>query len=374
MKRDWLTLTVLIICAVLLGQMGCQEQALATQGPKTELQASTKVADEAKAEAAVEPSVVGPRLMFESVTCDFGEVGPGTRNVGEFKFENAGDELLKITKVTKSCGCTPFTLEKKEYKPGESGTLKVSYRASRRAGSAKKHLFVQSNDRTKPKITLAIKATIVKKVEFKPKQLKLLLNKENAGCPEITLTSVDGKPFSVKGFKATGHFRSTAQVITADYDSSNKAKKIVIQPKVNNMELLKKSINGNIVIDLTHPECDSVTIPFRVLPRFKIDPPSIVVHNVEPQKPVTKEVWILNNYDEDFEVESVSCKEGTMKVLSQEKVDNRYKFELEITPPAAGAQKRLFSDVFFVNVKDGERLRINCRGFYTRKIRKSAPQ
>ncbi len=373
MKRDWLTLTVFIIGSVLLLQMGCQEQALATEESKAESKASEEVADKVIAEAAVEPVKVGPRLMFESVTYDFGKVGPGTKNVCEFKFENAGDELLKITKVTKSCGCTPFTLEKKEYKPGENGTLKVSYKATTRVGSAKKHLYVQSNDKTKPKIALAVKATIVKKVEFEPKQLKLLLNKENAGCPEITLTSADGKPFSIKGFKATGRFRSTANTITADYDSSNKAKKIVIQPKVN-MELLKKSVNGNIVINLTHPECDSVTIPFRVLPRFKIDPPSIVVHKVEAQKPVTKELWILNNYDEDFEVESVSSKEGNIKVLSQEKVGNRYKYELEITPPAVEGQKRLFSDVFFVNLKGGEKLEIKCRGFYLRQARKSATQ
>ncbi|UCF42226.1 MAG: DUF1573 domain-containing protein [Planctomycetota bacterium] len=371
MKWDWLTLTVFIIGSVLLFQIGCQEQALATEASEAELKASKEVTDKAKAETAAEPVAAGPRLMFESVTCDFGQVGPGTKNVGEFKFENAGDELLIIKKVTKSCGCTPFTLEKKEYEPGESGTLKVSYKASKRAGSSKKHLYVESNDKTKPKIALAVKATIVKKVEFEPKQLKLLLNKENAACPAITLTSVDGKPFSVKGLKATGRFRSTADAITAEYDSSRKATKVVIQPKVN-MELVKKSHNGNVVISLTHPECGSVTIPFRVLPRFKIDPPSIVIHKVESGKPVTKEVWILNNYDEDFEVESVSSKEGTMKVLSQEKIDNRYKFELEITPPAAGAQKRLFSDVFFVDVKGGERLKINCRGFYLRQARKSA--
>ncbi len=208
-------------------------------------------------------------------------------------------------------------------------------------------------------------------MEFEPKQLKLLLNKENAGCPAITLTSDDGKPFSVSGFKATGRLRPTADAITADYDSSKKAAKVIVQPKVN-MELLNKNHKGNVVISLTHPQCDSVTIPFKVLPRFKIEPPSIVIHKVEPQKPVTKEVWILNNYDEDFEVESVSSKEGTMKVLSQEKIDNRYKFELEITPPVAEEQKRLFSDVFFVYVKGGERLHVNCRGFYLRQARKSA--
>lgn len=367
MKRDLLTLAIFIIGGALLGQMGCQEQALATEGSEAEL----KVSEKAEAEPAAEVVVVGPRLMFESVTYDFGQIGPGTKNVCEFKFENAGDDLLKIKNVTKSCGCTPFTLEKKEYEPGESGTLKVSYKASSRPGSSKKHLYVHSNDKTKPKVALAIKAAIVQKVEFEPKQLKLLLNKENAACPAITLTSVDGKPFSVKGFRATGRFKSTVDAIRADYNSSAKSTKVVIQPKVD-VELAKKSHNGNIVISLTHPESSSVTIPFTVLPRFKVDPPSIVLHKVESQKPVTKEVWVLNNYDEDFEVESVSSKEDTIKVLSQEKIDNRYKFEIEITPPVAGAQKRLFSDVFFVNIKGGERLKINCRGFYLRQARKSA--
>jgi hypothetical protein len=117
-----------------------------------------------------------------------------------------------------------------------------------------------------------------------------------------------------------------------------------------------------------------ISIPFEVLPRFKITPPSIIVYKAELEKPVTREVWILSNYDEDFEVESTSAQEGTIKVLSQEKIDNRYKFELEITPPATEkGQKGFFTDVFFVNIKGGERLTIACRMFYLRKAEKSPP-
>jgi hypothetical protein len=145
-----------------------------------------------------------------------------------------------------------------------------------------------------------------------------------------------------------------------------KATKFVIEAKVD-IEKLRKRLNGRIDIDLTHPECKKVTIPFSVLPRFKISPPSISILGAGPQKPITREVWILNNYGGDFEVESVSSKKGIIKVLSQEKIDNRYKFELEITPPAAEGKTKTFSDVFFVNIKGGEKLEVACRGFYAKK-------
>jgi len=273
--------------------------------------------------------------------------------------------LLKITKVTKTCGCTPFTLAKKEYAPGETGTLKVRYKASSRPSSISKTLYVYSNDKKNPKVKLAIKAMIVNKVEHKPKRLDVMLNKENAGCPEITLRSLDKKAFAIKGFKLNTRFKAGENCITADYNSSVKSQKFVLHPKVD-IEKLRKAQNGHIEIILTHPECKKSTIPNKVLPRFKVNPRSLIVYKAKPQEAVTKEVWVVNNYDEEFEVESTSSKKGIIKVLSQEKTGNRCKFELEIMPPAAGKKKRIFSDTFFVNV-DGERLKITLRGFYLRE-------
>jgi hypothetical protein len=314
----------------------------------------------AEAETASESDEPAPKITFEKVVHDFGELGPGTKNVCEFNFTNTGDGLLKITKVSKTCGCTPYTLAKKDYVPGESGVLKVKYNAASQHGPIRKRLYVSSNDKSNPKIALTIKAKIKPKISYRPKMLNLLLSRENAGCPEITLASLDGKPFSIKQFK------STADCITADYDSSIKATRFVLQPKVN-MEKLRKGLNGRVDIRLTHPESDKVIIPFKVLPKFKINPPSIIVLNAEPQKPVKRRVWVLNNYDKDFEVESASSKKGIIRVLSQKKNGNRYEFELEITPPAAETKKKFFSDEFFVNIKGGEKLKITCRGFYSKK-------
>ncbi|UCE98983.1 MAG: DUF1573 domain-containing protein [Planctomycetota bacterium] len=348
-----------IVAFVCFLQIGCQEQTAPVPSEREELLEAPVV------------EVLAPQIQFEDVVCDLGEIGPGTKNVCNFKFTSVGDGLLKIKNISKTCGCTPFTLKKREYAPGESGTLKVSYNASSRAGPITKHLRVYSNDKANPEIKLTVKGRITEVVSYEPKKLNLVLNKENAVCPEITIRSLDAQPFSIKGFKTTGRFKSTENSITADYNPSVKATEFVIQPKVD-VGKLKRGTSGRLSITLACPQKHVISIPFKVLPKFKVDPRSISIFNAEAGKSVTREVWIVNNYGEDFEIESTSSQKGSIKVLSQEKEDKHCKFELEITPPTAKGKKKVFTDVLFVNMKDGEELKINCRGYYTREASSSS--
>ena len=237
MKRNWLIFAGLVVGSVLLLQIGCQEQVGVEAGSEPELTTSrAELSPPPEARAAPDVDELVPEIRFEKVVHGFGDIGPETRNVCGFKFTNTGGGLLKITSVSKTCGCTPYTLEKTEYAPGESGTLKVKYYSGKRPGPTIKRLFVFSNDKTRPKVTLTISANVVLKVAYEPKQLKLLLNEANAGCPEITLTSLDNQPFAIKDFKSTG------ECITADYDSSVKSNKFVLEPKVD-IEKLQKALS-----------------------------------------------------------------------------------------------------------------------------------
>ncbi|MHC4324675.1 MAG: DUF1573 domain-containing protein, partial [Planctomycetota bacterium] len=265
-----------------------------------------------------------PKIEFEKVVHDFGNVGPGTNNLCEFKFTNTGNSTLKIGEIVKTCGCTPFSLAKTEYAPGESGTLKVKYFSEKQRGQTTKHLVVRSNDRAKPEIKLLIKADIKIQVNHEPKTLNLLLKQENANCPQLTLTSVDNQPFSIQSFK------STANCITADFNPSEQATKFVLQPKVD-MQILEKTLNGRIEIGLNHPECKKISVGISTLPIFKIAPRSIIVRGMDSQEPIVKKLRILNNYDEDFELESVWSSKGAVRVKSNAIVNNGYELELEIT-------------------------------------------
>jgi hypothetical protein len=337
--------------------MGCQEQAKAPEQP-TAVLAKSELTGQEEAETTLKAGQPVPKITFESMVHDFGEVPPRKKQVGEFKFTNTGDGLLKITEVKKCCGVVA-KLDKEELRPGESGVLKVEYRSGLGAGTVSKKLYVSSNDRKNPKVELAIKAKIVPKVAYEPQRMKLLLKGENAACPEITLTSLDNQPFSIKDFK------STRNGITADIDSSVEATKFVLQPEID-FEKMHSRLSGIISIDLTHPQCETVSIIFSVLPRFQSTPRSITITNAGSQKPIVKKIIVQSNYDEDFEIDSVSSKNDFVKFLGQEKIPNGYQLDVEITPPPINDTKR-FMDTVYVSIKGQERLQILCYELRSRK-------
>jgi len=376
MNRKSLILTVTVIGCICLSQFGCQQEPKVVETSETELANAEPILKSVPPATKVEPTATtepeqvpetkrpAPIISFEKTTHDFDQIGPATSNPCEFKFTNTGDNVLKITKIQSTCGCTVAKLDKREYNPGESGSIEVTYRSSRGGGKVHKTIYVSSNDKKNPRVALHIRGTVVQKVRHQPDQLRLLLTDKEANSVRITLASIDGKPFSIKSFTATGGG------ITASFDRSEEKTRFVLEPKLD-LGKLKERPRGTVRISLTHPQCNMVTIPFSVLPRFETQPRSILVRNAEPLKPVTREeVWVLNNYGEDFEIESTSSSKGTVKLLKKEKVagDNRYELTLQITPPKAEGKVRVFTDVFYVNLKGGEQIRIDCRGFYARTL------
>ena len=371
MKPNRVIFAILILTCCLLLQAGCEED---TMSPRQELSSDffrqfNQIQQSSRAAATTRTTTqtptqtrrTAPKIEFEKVIHNFGNVGPGTNNFCEFRFTNTGNSTLKIGDIVPTCGCTPFVLAKKEYAPGESGTLKVNYFSETQRGQTTKQLAIHSNDRSNPEVTLGIKASIIMKVDHEPKTLNLLLNKENADCPQITITSSDNQPFSIKSFK------STANCMFADFNPSVEATKFVLQPKVD-MAKLEKTLNGRIEIGLSHPECETISVNLHALPKFRITPRSIIVRGMDSREPIVKKLRILNNYDEDFKLESVWSSKGAVKVLSNAIVRNGYELELEIRPPVSNNKKRIFTEKFFIKTSAGRQLEIPCNVFYSKTI------
>ncbi len=310
-----------------------------------------------------------PVIMFEQQVHDFGQVPPHSKHTCGFRFTNTGSGVLKIGKIKSTCGCTVPRLDKVEYAPGESGTIKVTYSTGSRAGAVSKHVYVNSNDKKNHRVKLTIKATIALKVEYQPQSFRLSLKKENAGLKPITLRSTDKQKFSVKSFKAT------SDCITAVFDPTAEADSFVLQPK-GDVEKLKTISYGSIDFELTHPDCKKVSIRFNVQKRFTISPHRISLYDVKAGQATKRKLLIVNNFGEDFEIDSTLSKSGYMKVLNQEKIktssgQTRYKFDIEITPPAEQGKPR-FTDELTMVTKDGEKLKIDCRGYYAKVGKKTS--
>ena len=63
-----------------------------------------------------------------------------------FHFTNAGAGPVEIRNVESSCGCTTTALEKRAYKPGESGEIVARYTVGAHTGRQEKTLLVQTDD------------------------------------------------------------------------------------------------------------------------------------------------------------------------------------------------------------------------------------
>ncbi len=101
-----------------------------------------------------------PVLEFEKDFHDFGRIIQGEKVSYSFKFTNAGESDLIISKVSTSCGCTVPEFPKTPIRPGESNKITVKFDSENRRGFQNKSITVVSN--TQPNsVVLRIKAQVV---------------------------------------------------------------------------------------------------------------------------------------------------------------------------------------------------------------------
>lgn len=87
------------------------------------------------------------KIKFDKLEHDFGTF-PETQAVQKvtFTFTNAGNQPLVINQAIASCGCTVATYTKTPIKPGQKGTLTVTYNGKGKfPGHFKKSVTVRTN-------------------------------------------------------------------------------------------------------------------------------------------------------------------------------------------------------------------------------------
>lgn len=101
-----------------------------------------------------------PVIKFEDLEHDFGRIIEGETVSYAFNFKNSGKSDLIIADVTTSCGCTVPSYPKAPLRPGEAGTIKVSFNSRGKRGYQTKNILVVAN--TQPNTTMIrIKALVV---------------------------------------------------------------------------------------------------------------------------------------------------------------------------------------------------------------------
>ncbi len=101
-----------------------------------------------------------PQIAFTDEEHDFGKVIQGEKVTYSFRFKNTGSGDLIIADVSSSCGCTVPRFTKEPVKPGEEGTIQVTFDSNNRKGFQSKTVTVISNTQPNSRV-LKIKAMVV---------------------------------------------------------------------------------------------------------------------------------------------------------------------------------------------------------------------
>lgn len=342
-----------LICAVFVVMFfitGCNRQ--------------TKVETEAASSFA--KPVAGAHIQFEAMDCNLGYIGPETTHNCEFQLQNTGSEVLEISDVRIGQDCAHWEVTapyRKSYAPGESGTLSIPYTAKKRLGAITEYVYLKTNDTDNPSPKLTVNAIVEDKIYYEPRHIRFSLDKPNAGSEDITLISMDGKEFSVKKVSSTG------DILTTDMDPSAKADQFVLRTSTN-LRNLRKTLKGRIRLITDHPKCESIVIPFEVLPEFKTVPAAITVVNTIPGVAITKRVKVLSSYGQAFTIESIKSQNNIVEVIEQKSISGGYAIKFKITPPPKPkgiGQKNLYKDVIILRTSDDREIKIKCTGLYRRK-------
>ena len=95
----------------------------------------------------------GPAFAWKYIQHDFGEIIQGEPVYHKFTFQNDGDDVLYITKIKTSCGCTAAEYSTDGVAPGEEGFVNVRYNASK-TGAFRKTVNVEANTGNIPILTV----------------------------------------------------------------------------------------------------------------------------------------------------------------------------------------------------------------------------
>lgn len=75
-----------------------------------------------------------PKMVFDNIEHDFGEIAQGEKVKHAFKFTNEGENTLIISDVSAKCGCTVTEWPKIPIRPGESNEIEVVFSSDGKAG------------------------------------------------------------------------------------------------------------------------------------------------------------------------------------------------------------------------------------------------
>ena len=101
-----------------------------------------------------------PKAVVEQTHFEFGVMRLGTEQSHDYIFKNEGEGPLKLAKGPMMCKCTIPAVPDQEIKPGESISIKLTWKPVVPDSAFSKEAVIWTNDPAKPKINITVKGEV----------------------------------------------------------------------------------------------------------------------------------------------------------------------------------------------------------------------
>ncbi len=291
-------------------------------------------------------SNAGPQIKAVDPVHDFGEIWKGDNIEHTFTIENTGTEILKITKVKPSCGCTLAGAYDKEIPPGGKGKIPIRISTKKLRAKINKNVNVESNDSANPKLRLSVKGQIKERFVIDPPNAGSFGRVQAGAKVEriLTLTNNMDTPVKLslpKNPAKEGPFvgelveKEPGQVYTLTLKGEGPW-----QEKVNRA-------NFRISTDMKEAPIIDVSASAYLPPRLEVNPPEIIIPKAVDRER-TQRVSVRFNTVEPFKVTGATIDDPNVKVSVSDNNRGQFYVSMDLPanylPPANGRMLKIQTD------------------------------
>ena len=240
-----------------------------------------------------------PNIQFEELVYNFGDVRQQEVVVHEFKFKNAGDATLVISKIKPSCACTATLLSTSDVPPGGKGVIKAEFPTELWRQERVINIRVHSNDPLRPVVILTLQGTVAGRLSVSPNHLYLgdITGQEPIKKTIEIFDPGHGK-LRIKQVTSTSRYIVT-KILPQKKEGLSSKIRVTIEP---GMPLGKIEERVIITTNGKHTPQVEVLVNGTVHGEISLFPKSLFFGFVERGKPVVKEITVTKSGQNNLEI------------------------------------------------------------------------
>lgn len=198
-----------------------------------------------------------PAFNVERMQHDFGEIIQGAEIVHTFRFHNAGDQILNISRLRSSCGCTAALLTTRKLLPGSMGELQLKFNSQGFRGEVQKMVTFETNDPNHSAVTFSLRGKVKAELFLQPERINWgIVNKGTVLHANIDIINESDQTITLQSPEITteGIISDLSPLVITSGDRAH----LVVSAEV---PAKKKRLAGYIIINSDFPLRRQLRIP-----------------------------------------------------------------------------------------------------------------